>query len=332
MAKPGPLAGLRCISAKSGVHLSCMQDKSKYLASLAGCAILLLSSSMGGYGAQPQAPSQASSLGHQASLSSQYSLFDLRAAGRSKAQPPPRRYGRPNYSSTNSNADGSPKYTFYAAAGGSVLAGNTHRYETPGYAFQAGAARNLNKNFGVGLEVEYDHFGLQASTIASQKIVIGTLRGCNPAQIDICVGGLDGTSHVWSIGVSPTYSFATQGTLGAYLAGGGGFYHKVTAFTQQATATQCNSFGCQQIPVNANAGTYTSNAPGFNVGLGFTVRLSPFASTRVFLEARYVMILNSQRAGFTAQNIATTHYNGSDLYPANSNRTTYIPIKFGIRF
>jgi len=50
------------------------------------------------------------------------------------------------------------------------------------------------------------------------------------------------------------------------------------------------------------------------------------------MEARYVYIPNSQRYGVTAQNVATSPLSATDFYPANSNRTTYIPVKFGIRF
>jgi hypothetical protein len=50
------------------------------------------------------------------------------------------------------------------------------------------------------------------------------------------------------------------------------------------------------------------------------------------MEARYVFMANQARTGYTAANVATTSYDGYDAYPANSHRTTYVPIKFGIRF
>jgi hypothetical protein len=52
------------------------------------------------------------------------------------------------------------------------------------------------------------------------------------------------------------------------------------------------------------------------------------------MEARYVYIPNSQRYGVTASSPVSVlnSYTGYNLYPQNSNRTTYIPVKFGIRF
>jgi hypothetical protein len=50
------------------------------------------------------------------------------------------------------------------------------------------------------------------------------------------------------------------------------------------------------------------------------------------VEARYVVVFNQYRAGYTAANINNDTTNDTNIYPANSNRTAYIPIKFGIRF
>jgi hypothetical protein len=75
-----------------------------------------------------------------------------------------------------------------------------------------------------------------------------------------------------------------------------------------------------------------------NGGFGFTYKLSQFSGERLFVEARYVLILNSQRNGLTASNINTTagqaYYNSgaTDYYPANSNRTSYTAYKAGVRF
>jgi hypothetical protein len=50
------------------------------------------------------------------------------------------------------------------------------------------------------------------------------------------------------------------------------------------------------------------------------------------MEARYVFMPNSQRTGVTSANVATSPLSATNFYPANSNRTTYIPVKFGLRF
>ena len=69
--------------------------------------------------------------------------YNLGSAALAGSQPPPRRrYGRPNYASGNSNADGSPKYTFLAGMGLASPIGITHKYETPSYDLQFGGGRS----------------------------------------------------------------------------------------------------------------------------------------------------------------------------------------------
>ena len=235
-------------------------------------------------------------------------------------QPPPRRrYGRPRYSDSHTNPDGSNKFGFMAGIGATVPVGNTHKYETPSYDFQIGAGRNFSQSVGVMLQFDYDRFGLQGSTLANQNYLYGTSG-----------------YHVWSLTVDPTFSLVGQGSMGAYAVVGAGFYHKVTNFTLPTTGTYCDYYGfCYQYQANQVIDHYTSNAPGVNGGLGLTYKFSRFSNQRFYIEARYVVVFNKQRVGLTASNANTSFgqsYTGYNYYPANSNRTTYIPIKVGIRF
>jgi hypothetical protein len=268
--------------------------------------------------------------------------FDMKSpAELNSLQPPPRRrYGRPNYSGGNTNADGSNKYFFLGGIGLTLPLGDTYRYETPSYGFQFGGGRNFNKNIGIGLQFDYDHFGLQGSTLANQTYIYNypNYEGANctsaAAQAGYCVQDLDGNNHVWSFTLNPTYTLSTEGPAGAYLVVGAGYYHKVTNFAEPTAQEECSIYigGCGEYEVDANIDKYTSNAFGVNGGFGLTWKLSHFSNERLYMEARYVLMLNSQRYGYTWQNVATTSYNGLDAYPANSNRTTYVPIKFGLRF
>jgi len=250
------------------------------------------------------------------------------------SQPPPRRYGRPNFSHKTSNADGSNKYEFLGAIGAGLPVGNTHAYETPNWGFQVGGGRNFNQNFGIVLQFDEDHFGLQAATLANRTYIYGILLGCTPAQIAAgsCVTAIDGNNRVWSFTLNPTFTLATQRSWDAYAVVGGGFYHKVTNFTQPTSEEQCSIYGCGYFTVNANIDHYTSNAAGVNGGFGLTWKFSSFSNAGVFLEARYVLVLNQQRTGVTTANVSTAPAGATNFYPANSNRTTYIPIKLGIRF
>jgi hypothetical protein len=241
-------------------------------------------------------------------------------------QPPPRRrYGRPRYSDSHTNPDGSNKFAFIAGGGVGLPIGNTHKYDTPSWGFQVGAGRNFSQSVGVMLQFDYDHFGLQGSTLANQNYLYGTTGA-----------GLDGNSHIWSFTLDPTFSLVGQGSLGAYAVVGAGFYHKVTNFTLPTTGQYCDYFGfCYQYQANQVVDHYTSNAPGVNGGLGLTYKFSRFSNQRFYVEARYVVVFNKQRVGLTAFNATSPFgksYTGFNYYPANSNRTTYIPIKVGIRF
>jgi hypothetical protein len=125
---------------------------------------------------------------------------------------------------------------------------------------------------------------------------------------------------------------------------GVGFYHKVANFTTPETVQGYDYFGYPiEYTADETIDHYTSNAPGFSGGFGITYKFSRFSNERFYLEARYVFVDNSQRYGYTVNDIPTPdslarpQYSAAspdpnNLYPANSNRTTYIPIKVGIRF
>jgi len=254
-------------------------------------------------------------------------------------QPPPRRrYGQPNYASGNSNPDGSPKWTGLAGGGLTLPIGITHKYETPSWGFQGGFGRDWSKSFGVIAQFDYDHFGLQGATLSNEEFIYNypNYEGANctsgAQSAGYCVANLDGNSHVWSFTLNPTFTLPTDGTWGAYAVVGGGFYHKVTNFTQPTIE---EDYYGDEFEVDANIDHYTSNAFGVNGGFGITYKFSKFSNQRFYAEARYVYMLDSQRIGITAQNVNSTfaaNYNGYDFYPANSDRTSYIPVKFGIRF
>jgi hypothetical protein len=134
--------------------------------------------------------------------------------------------------------------------------GNTYKYETTGYVIQGGGGRNFNKTLGVLAQFDYDHFGLQGSTINNESTLYLGATG----------QGFGGNNHVWSFSLNPTFTLPTEGSLGAYAVLGVGFYHKVTNFTLPGTA--CADPYCYYIvTVNQTCGAichYSSNAPGFS--------------------------------------------------------------------
>jgi hypothetical protein len=239
-----------------------------------------------------------------------------------------RRYGRPRYRGANTNEDGSSKYIFYGGAGLSQPLGNTFHYLTPSWGIQVGGGRQFSHKFALPVEFNFDHFGMAGETLQNQTIVYDGLYG--PGSVD---GILDGYSHVWSFSVDPTYTIYSSDTWGAYVDAGVGYYHKIATFTVPSEQEYCDPYyGCYTYSANAPIDSYTSNAPGFSGGLGVTYKFSRFSNERFYAEARYVFVDNSQRQGITAQTVSDITASSTNFYPANSNRTTYLPIKVGIRF
>ena len=240
-----------------------------------------------------------------------------------------RRYGAPRYRGANTNADGSEKYTFFAGAGLTLPVGTKSNYLTTSYGFQVGGGRNFNKRVGLDLQFDWDKFGVTGDTLNNQSY----LYFGDPTNSTY---GLDGTSHIWSLTLDPIYYLKSGEGLGAYVTGGGGFYHKTANFFVPTIATGIDPYyGYEyQYEANETVDKYTSNSAGVNVGFGVTYKFSRFANERLYGEVRYVHTFNSERPGITAgDSVATiSSYTGNNYFPSNSNPTSYLPIKFGIRF
>jgi hypothetical protein len=248
-------------------------------------------------------------------------------------QPPPRRYGHPRYNDSSHNSDGSNKYTFEVGVGLTLPTGDTYHYFNTSYGFSVGGGRRFNKHFAVLLQFDYDHFGINGRTLDDQLDLYND--GCSALAGD-CLASLDGNNHVWSFTLDPQYTFLQGDKVGAYVVGGVGFYHKVTNFTTPETGEVCYYF-CEEVEENAVIDHYSSNAPGFNGGFGITYKFSRFADERFYAEARYVFVDNPQRYGYvydpsTGVVSGPSNADPNNAFPANSNRTTYIPIKFGVQF
>jgi len=256
----------------------------------------------------------------------------LNLSSTDSTQPPPRRsYGRPRYNDKSHNPDGSNRYTFEVGAGFTMPTGGTHDYLKPSYKFQVGAGRNFNKSAAVLAQFDWDNFGIQTSTLNTLLPIYQSLcgSGCTGASIS----QIGGTNHAWSFSINPMYTFTQSEKTGAYVVAGVGFYHKVTNITTPVTGTYCDYYyGCYSYPANSTIDKYTSNAPGFNGGLGFTYRPSRFAGEKFFVEARYVYIDNKSRPyydGTKGTSLSATYFN---LFPQNSNTTSYVPVTVGLRF
>ncbi|HEY0263258.1 MAG TPA: hypothetical protein VGC07_01925 [Granulicella sp.] len=257
----------------------------------------------------------------------------LSFAGDSLQPPPRRRYGRPRYTDKSHNADGSNKYAFSVGGGFTLPTGGTHNYFSTSWDFQAGVGRNFNKNVGVMLDFNWANFGIQTPILNNQLGLYNNLP-CDPTLGDCSpLTQLGGYGHVWSFAIDPIYNFAQTDRTGAYVTGGVGFYHKITTFTTPGIGEYCDFYGfCYQYQANQPIDSYTSNAFGVNVGLGYTYKFSRFSNTKFYVEGRYIYNANSRKpeSGTTQEN--STGDGSFNAFPQNSAPTTFIPITFGLRF
>jgi hypothetical protein len=251
------------------------------------------------------------------------------AIGNSDDQPPPRRrYSRPNYSDSHTNPDGSAKYTFLVGGGFTLPVGGSHNYLATSYNIQAGASRNFNKKFGVQAEFDWANFGMQTATLNNLLAIydgppiFATDQNGNP------LSQIGGSSHVWSFTLDPIMNFYTSDTWGAYVIGGGGFYHKTANITTPAIEEEDTFFGPEEFEANQTIDKYTSNAFGVNAGVGATYKFSRFASMKFYVEARYAYTFNSPRTF----SFGDVNGNGFNVFPQNSAKTGFIPVTFGVRF
>lgn len=247
------------------------------------------------------------------------------------------RYGRPKYRGSNTNADGSPKYDFFVGGGLGIPVGSQFNYATASWGFGGGGGRMFNAHLGVNLEFNYDHFGMTGSTLTNQQnlynYTIALYNAQNPANPVQFIQGLDGNNHVWSLSLEPIFNIKSGEGIGAYVTGGGGYYHKVANFEVPAIGTYCDPFyGCYSYTANQVIDHYTSNAFGVNAGLGITYKFSRFSSQRLYAEVRWVYLFNSYRPGVTFDTVTPENAGDANFFPQNSQRTSYLPVKFGIRF
>ena len=236
-----------------------------------------------------------------------------------------RRSGRPRYRGGNTTQDGVEKYTFFAGAGFTAPVGNDSNYLKTSYAFQVGLDRNFTKHASLGVQFDWDNFGFTGQTISNQAYYeFGDTSGNQEY-------GMDGSSHIWSFTINPKYNLTSGDVWGSYVVAGGGFYHKTATFTVPEVATGYDPYyGYYSYGANAEIDSYSSNSAGVNGGIGITYKFSRFANQKFYAEARVVHTFNQYRPGINMANAVT--YTGYNLFPQNSQETTYFPVKFGIRF
>lgn len=220
------------------------------------------------------------------------------------------------------------------AAGGSGAAGRQNGgYDTQsggsffsrmtwegGGGFNAPAGDDITwgANFTVGGGL---HFDPRWSALIEYQFIHDKL----PGRLINDVGADGGYATIWSFTVAPVFDLFPKKTNDIYVTGGGGFYRKVTNFTDPEPTLFCTYFYCGIGYQNTVVGHFSSNQGGWNIGAGYQHRLGGMygdSRMKLFAEARYLQVLSPA---------TTTAPNGLGVTSVQEN-TNLIPVTFGVRW
>ncbi|MDR3455179.1 MAG: outer membrane beta-barrel protein [Rhodoferax sp.] len=173
-------------------------------------------------------------------------------------------------------------------------------------------------NFTGGVGYRFDpHFSL----MAEYQFIDSKL----PAAVIAPTGANGGHAHIWSLTLAPVLDLAPKSTNDLYITGGGGFYRKVTSFTDPVLTEYCDYYYCEVGTTAQVVGHFSSNQGGWNIGMGYARRLGDRYSNstmKLFAEARYLYVQTPA---------VTTSPNGLSQTSVAAN-TKIIPVTVGLRW
>ena len=197
-------------------------------------------------------------------------------------------------------------WTFEAGAGFNAPISDAITY---GFNFTAGGGLNFNKHLAALIEYQFIHDKLPGALIAE-------------------TGADGGYAHIWSFTIDPVVDLFPKSTNDVYITGGGGFYRKVTSFTNPTLSEYCDFYyGCGIYSSNEVVGHFSSNQGGFSIGGGFQHRLGGMygdSNTKLFVEARYLDVLTPAVIGLSPSGLGTI--------TTVAAGTKVIPVTLGVRF
>lgn len=181
-------------------------------------------------------------------------------------------------------------------------------YITWGYNFTLGAGYRWNRHLSMMLDYQLIHSKL-------------------PGMIVDEAGATGGYDSIWSFTLNPMYEINPNDSITLYGVGGGGFYRKVTNFTDPQVGYYCDYFGfCYGVTQDVVVGHFSSNQGGWNIGGGLEHRFAGWngdGKMKLFAEARYLDVLSPAVEGITPNGLGVTTV-GAD--------TKIIPVTIGLRW
>jgi hypothetical protein len=196
--------------------------------------------------------------------------------------------------------------TWEAGAGFNAPVENSVGDITWGFNFNVGGGYQFNRRLSALIEYQFIHDKL-------------------PGQLIAEVGATGGYAHIWSFTVDPVVDLFPKSNNDVYVTGGGGFYRKVTSFTDPEPTEYCTYFYCGIGYVDTVVGHFSSNQGGWNAGAGYQHRLGGMygdSRTKLFAEARYLKVLTPS---------VNSSPNGLGVATLNED-TTIIPVTLGVRW
>ncbi len=194
------------------------------------------------------------------------------------------------------------RLAFEAGGGFNAPSSDSSKYITWGSQFTLGAGYR---------------FGKHVSAMLEYQLIDDKLPGALIAE----TGANGGTAHMWSLTAAPVFDLFPKLTNDLYITGGGGFYRKVTNFTDPTE--YCEYFYCAE--ENEVVGHFSSNQGGWNVGGGFTHRMGGIygdGKMKLFAEVRYLDVMTPAE---------TTEPNGLGTTSVAAD-TKLVPITLGVRW
>jgi hypothetical protein len=196
--------------------------------------------------------------------------------------------------------------TFEAGGGANGPTSDSSPYITWGGNFTGGVGYRFNPYISLMAEYQFMDDKLPGSIIAE-------------------AGSDGGHAHIWSLTLDPVIDLLPKNTNSVYVTGGGGFYRKVTSFTDIEPTEYCDYFYCGIGYSPQVVGHFSSNQGGWSIGGGFTHRLGGIygdGKAKLFAEARYLDVMTPA---------VTTSANGLPVTSVGAD-TKVIPITLGVRF
>ena len=198
--------------------------------------------------------------------------------------------------------------TYEVGGGFNAPTSDSSPYIGWGYNFTVGAGYRVDQHFSMNLAYQFIHSKLPDSIVAE-------------------AGATGGYDTLWSFTVDPMYEVNPKSSIIFYGVGGGGFYRKVTNFTDPQQGYYCDYFGyCYGVTQNQVVGHFSSNQGGWNIGGGIEHRFAGWngdGRMKFFAEARYLDVLSPAVIGATPNGLGVTTV-GAD--------TKIIPVTFGLRW